>query len=96
MQALIDYDGWRKWKEFGSQSDTTDAAAKLSTSFSSIRPKKSTPSPTSSANPAGFGMPNGAITSASKAKEAMKERRRSIGPPTVVEEKETPPLEGLS
>jgi osomolarity two-component system response regulator SSK1 len=96
MQALIDYDGWRKWKEYASQSDTTDSAAKLSTSFSiAPRPKRSTPSPTSATNPSGFGSAvNGAVTGSRPTKELLKERRKSIGPPPVIEEKETPPPDG--
>jgi osomolarity two-component system response regulator SSK1 len=96
MQALIDYDGWRKWKEYASQSDTTDSAAKLSTSFSiAPRSKKSTPSPTSTSTPSGFGTAaNGAVTGSKPAKDLFKERRKSIGPPPVIEEKETPPTDG--
>lgn len=28
MQALIDFDGWRRWKDFSQQNDETDAAKK--------------------------------------------------------------------
>ena len=28
MQALIDFDGWRKWKEAWSQADETEASKK--------------------------------------------------------------------
>lgn len=28
MQALIDFDGWRKWKDFSQKSDELEAAKK--------------------------------------------------------------------
>ncbi|KAE9578278.1 hypothetical protein CGMCC3_g5742 [Colletotrichum fructicola] len=28
MQALIDFDGWRRWKDFSQQNDDTEAAKK--------------------------------------------------------------------
>lgn len=28
MQALIDFDGWRKWKDYGQLAEETDAAKK--------------------------------------------------------------------
>ncbi|KAL0937867.1 osomolarity two-component response regulator ssk1 [Colletotrichum truncatum] len=31
MQALIDFDGWRRWKDFSQQNDETDAAKKSAT-----------------------------------------------------------------
>jgi osomolarity two-component system response regulator SSK1 len=30
MQALIDYDGWRKWKDFSHTKEETEAAKKPS------------------------------------------------------------------
>jgi osomolarity two-component system response regulator SSK1 len=38
MQALIDFDGWRKWKDFATDSDNTKNTSKLSTSMASIAP----------------------------------------------------------
>lgn len=105
MQALIDFDGWRKWKDFAAQSDTTDGTSKLSSSYSSIAPRSKANnalSPTAAAN-----MPNGktgptaanGITSIAKPKdEEKKNKRRSLGvvpPPALPEETEssTPPAE---
>lgn len=31
MQALIDFDGWRKWKDFSQEADDTEASKKPST-----------------------------------------------------------------
>lgn len=28
MQALIDFDGWRKWKDYSEKAEETDAAKK--------------------------------------------------------------------
>lgn len=28
MQALIDFDGWRKWKDYSARAEETDAAKK--------------------------------------------------------------------
>ena len=28
MQALIDFDGWRKWKDFSQQAEETEASKK--------------------------------------------------------------------
>lgn len=43
MQALIDYDGWRKWKDFATDSDNTKNTSKLSTSMASIAPSSAKP-----------------------------------------------------
>lgn len=97
MQALIDFDGWRKWKDFAAASDTTDGTSKISTSYRTIAPKgkpNSNLSPTSAANPTngktGPTAANG-ITSDEK-----KSKRRSLGivpPPSLPEEESTSPLE---
>ncbi|ORY12924.1 hypothetical protein BCR34DRAFT_624040 [Clohesyomyces aquaticus] len=94
MQALIDFDGWRRWKDFAAQSDTTEGTSKLSTSYSAIAPKgrtNSTLSPTS-ANHATNGR-SGPTTangvSPAKAREdEKKHKRRSTGqiPPSLPEE----------
>lgn len=33
MQALIDFDGWRKWKDFSQQSQTSPASVKVAGSI---------------------------------------------------------------
>jgi osomolarity two-component system response regulator SSK1 len=86
MQALIDFDGWRRWKDFANDSDTTAGTSNLSTSYSSIAPRKGKGSAAAnSANgPAGPSNSNGApIRSSDKGK------RRSMGmihPPVLPEE----------
>jgi osomolarity two-component system response regulator SSK1 len=94
MQALIDFDGWRRWKDFAAQSDTTEGTSKLSTSYSAIAPKGRTNSALSPTS-ANHG-PNGRIGSAAtngvsppKAREdEKKNKRRSTGmiPPPLPEE----------
>lgn len=89
MQALIDFDGWRKWKDFAAQSDTSKSTSKLSSSFSSTAPKSKpntslTASSTASPeNRKSINGSNGVIlpaAAASKAKkiEDDKEKRKSI------------------
>ena len=47
MQALIDFDGWRKWKDF---SDTSQKPAIATTPLKPVN-GKSTPSPTTKGGP---------------------------------------------
>jgi osomolarity two-component system response regulator SSK1 len=90
MQALIDFDGWRRWKDFTNASDTTDGTSKLSTSYASVAPRKgkAAASPTSS-SPNGAG-PSNANGTATKSKDDTEKRskRRSMGvipPPALTE-----------
>ncbi|KAJ4307502.1 Two-component response regulator SSK1p [Neodidymelliopsis sp. IMI 364377] len=94
MQALIDFDGWRKWKDFSKDSDSAKDrdASKLSTSMASIAPtkKSASVSPTAPALAANTPDTNG---SSSKEKEDKKAKRKSLvqAPPTLPEdESETP------
>ncbi|KAF2748113.1 hypothetical protein M011DRAFT_386574, partial [Sporormia fimetaria CBS 119925] len=90
MQALIDYDGWRRWKDFAaSQNDKADAAK------SSIhRPESSRPKPTLSALSPTSGHPpntgvNGVVSPTRSSEDDKKSKRRSMGltrPPTLPEE----------
>lgn len=97
MQALIDFDGWRKWKDFAAASDTTNGTAKISTSYRTIAGNSkasSNLSPTSANASNGKTSPTMAngITSDEK-----KSKRKSLGiipPPSLPEEEITPPLEG--
>jgi osomolarity two-component system response regulator SSK1 len=100
MQALIDFDGWRRWKDFAEKSETMDSSkSKMSASFSSIAPqKKKDTAPTLAANPPdGPGM---SINGIKKEEEKEKKnKRRSVGvvPPPVLEEVSeagTPDAEG--
>jgi len=94
MQALIDFDGWRKWKDFADKSENNDTTSKLSGSYASIAPnKKPVASPTLSANPSDA---NGVNRDADAER---KSKRKSMGlapPPVLQEEAETPPAESGS
>jgi osomolarity two-component system, response regulator SSK1 len=104
MQALIDFDGWRKWKDFASQSDTTDAAAKLSSSYSSIAPKSKSNtglSPTVAANISegrNSSAANGSVSTPKPKDEERKNKRRSMGmiPPPPLPEEDGPTPDGGS
>jgi osomolarity two-component system response regulator SSK1 len=93
MQALIDFDGWRKWKDFADKSENNDTTSKLSVSYSSVAPNKK-----SSSNPSPTLAPNSQEANGVK-KEGETERknkRKSLGvvhPPVLQEESETPPAE---
>jgi len=93
MQALIDFDGWRKWKDFADKSENNDTTSKLSGSYASIAPNKKpiTPNPILSAAPPDT---NGM----SKDTDAeRKSKRKSLVPhPVLQEEAETPPAESGS
>ncbi|KAF2847337.1 hypothetical protein T440DRAFT_520909 [Plenodomus tracheiphilus IPT5] len=85
MQALIDFDGWRKWKDFADKSDNNDSTSKLSVSYHSIAPsKKSNMSPTTASHPE---------LNAKEEKDRKKRKSLSVVPPPVVtEEAESPPV----
>ena len=86
MQALIDFDGWRKWKDFA-DSDTMDSKSKMSASFSTIAPKKKDTIPSSATAQEG-GPVNGIKKEEEKEK---KNKRKSVGvipPPVLMEENE--------
>ncbi|RYO00861.1 hypothetical protein AA0119_g5760 [Alternaria tenuissima] len=93
MQALIDFDGWRKWKDFADKSENNDTTSKLSGGYSSIAPKKkssSTLSPTTAANPEANGVKRDGDVE-------RKNKRKSLSvipqQPILQEEAETPPAE---
>lgn len=99
MQALIDFDGWRKWKDFAKDSDSAKDkdANKMSTSMASIAPaKKSTTVKPTAPQLAATAIPetNGSSSgSSAQEKEDKKAKRKSIvqAPPSVPEdESETP------
>ncbi|PVH76334.1 hypothetical protein DL98DRAFT_562054 [Cadophora sp. DSE1049] len=52
MQALIDFDGWRKWKDFSQQADTEDKSGSKSAKLSAANKKKKNRS-SLGANPGG-------------------------------------------
>ena len=101
MQALIDFDGWRRWKDFADKSDAMDPKAKMSASFSSIAPKQKDTAPALAANPPdGPGMSVNGVNGIKKEEEKEKKSKRKstgvIPPPVLMEESEsgTPDAEG--
>jgi osomolarity two-component system response regulator SSK1 len=92
MQALIDFDGWRKWKDFADKSENNDSTSKLSGGYASIAPNKkasSSLSPTTAAHPETNGMKKDGDAE-------RKSKRKSIGliqQPVLQEEAESPPVE---
>ncbi|KAF1840079.1 uncharacterized protein K460DRAFT_359809 [Cucurbitaria berberidis CBS 394.84] len=96
MQALIDFDGWRRWKDFADKSENNDSTSKLSVSYHSMAPSKK-------ASPTLAAIPSDSVNGVKKDDEAKdkerererKSKRRSLGvipPPALPEEAETPPL----
>jgi osomolarity two-component system response regulator SSK1 len=92
MQALIDFDGWRKWKDFAKDSKGKEKdTSKMSTSMASIASRKPSTSkatvPTLAANAPET---NG---SSSAEKEDKKAKRKSLvqAPPTLPEDESEPP-----
>jgi osomolarity two-component system response regulator SSK1 len=92
MQALIDFDGWRQWKDFADKSENNDSTSKLSGGYSSIAPNKKTSSSLSPTTASNLSEVNGVKKDADAER---KSKRKSIGvvPPPVQEESETPPAE---
>jgi osomolarity two-component system response regulator SSK1 len=93
MQALIDFDGWRKWKDFADKSENNDTTSKLSVSYSSIAPNKklsSAVSPTLAANPPDA---KGVKKDGETERKSKRKSLSVVPPPVVQEEVETPPAE---
>lgn len=95
MQALIDFDGWRKWKDFADKSEPMDSKNKMSASFISVASKKkdTSLSPTLAANtPEASGSGINGVTPANKEEnKEKKNKRKSLGlvpPPVLTEENE--------
>jgi osomolarity two-component system response regulator SSK1 len=102
MQALIDFDGWRKWKDFSKDSDSAkdNSANKMSTSMASIAPTKKSTSVKPTAPVLAASTPDTNGSSASQEKDDKKAKRRSIvqAPASVPEEESegpTPDLESV-
>ncbi|KAF1943680.1 hypothetical protein EJ02DRAFT_433048 [Clathrospora elynae] len=92
MQALIDFDGWRKWKDFADKSENNDSTSKLSVSYSSIAPnKKSSTGPTLAANP-----PDANGVGEDRERKNKRKSLAVVPPPVLPEEGETPPAEADS
>lgn len=100
MQALIDFDGWRKWKDFADKSENNDSTSKLSVSYASIAPsKKSTNlSPTLAASqPETNGVKKDEDAKERERERKSKRKSLSVVPqPILTEETETPPPEAES
>ncbi|KAJ4992169.1 response regulator receiver domain-containing protein, partial [Stagonosporopsis vannaccii] len=98
MQALIDFDGWRKWKDFAKDSDSAKDkdVNKMSTSMASIAPAKKSTNAKPTAPQLAPTVPdtNGSSSgSSAQEKEDKKAKRKSLvqAPPSVPEdESETP------
>jgi osomolarity two-component system response regulator SSK1 len=94
MQALIDFDGWRKWKDFADKSENMDSKSKMTASFQGVAPPKKTTtnlSPTTAANPPDSASMSVNGTGPSKKDEERKSKRKSLGivpPPVLPEENE--------
>lgn len=94
MQALIDFDGWRKWKDFADKSENNESTSKLSHSYHSVAPSKK---PTTAASPTVANAETNGISKVDGVEGKEKERknkRKSVGilpPPALPEEVETPP-----
>lgn len=104
MQALIDFDGWRKWKDFSKDSDSAkdNNVNKMSTSMASIAPAKKSTSAKTTAPALAASTPetNGTSGPSSQEKDDKKAKRRSIlqAPASVPEEESegpTPDLESV-
>jgi len=93
MQALIDFDGWRKWKDFADKTEDNDSTSKLSVSYQSIAPKKASTglSPTLAATET-----NGVKKEEEKERKSKRKSLSVIPPPVLPEEVETPPLDADS
>lgn len=97
MQALIDFDGWRKWKDFAKDSDSAKDkdTNKMSTSMANIAPTKRSTSAKPIAPQLAANTPETNGTSSGSAQENAdkKAKRKSLvqAPPAVPEdESETP------
>jgi osomolarity two-component system response regulator SSK1 len=87
MQALIDFDGWRRWKDFADKSETMDSKSKMSASFSAIAKKDAGPSTILAANPSD-GSVNGVKKDEEKEKKSKRKSTGIMPPPALIEENE--------
>lgn len=93
MQALIDFDGWRKWKDFADNTDENESTSKLSVSYQSIAPNKKSSS-SQSPTVASSSETNGVRTKEEEKESKRKRKSLSVAPqPVLPEEVETPPTE---
>lgn len=93
MQALIDFDGWRKWKDFADTTEENEATSKLSVSYQSIAPSKKA-STSQSPTVASSSETNGVRTKEEEKEAKRKRKSLSVIPqPVLKEEAETPPVE---
>lgn len=102
MQALIDFDGWRKWKDFASQSDSTNTSKTPSKQKVNLGSNLSPSSASTVNGRTGPTAANGVVSSTGGEEEKEKKKhnkRRSLGvvPPPVLKEEDssigTPPVE---
>jgi len=98
MQALIDFDGWRKWKDFAAASDTTNGTSKISTSYRTIAGNSKASSNLSPTSANASNGKTGPMVTNGITSDEKKSKRKSLGvlpPPSLPEEETSPPLEGV-
>jgi osomolarity two-component system response regulator SSK1 len=98
MQALIDFDGWRKWKDFAAASDTTNGTSKISTSYRTIAGNSKASSNLSPTSANALNGKAGPMVTNGITSDEKKSKRKSLGvlpPPSLPEEDITPPFEGV-
>lgn len=94
MQALIDFDGWRKWKDFAADSDSTSKTSKLAIPPRKVKNNAKTSQAANQTNGEGPSTANGVVTKPKD--EEKKSKRRSMGivpPPALPEEESQPEVE---
>jgi osomolarity two-component system response regulator SSK1 len=96
MQALIDFDGWRKWKDFADKSEDNDSTSKLSVSYSSVAPNKKSGNSTSPTIAANSPDTNGVKKDGETERKSKRKSLSVVPPPDITEEAETPPPEAES
>lgn len=93
MQALIDFDGWRKWKDFAKDSDSAKdkETNKMSTSMASIAPTRKSASAKPTAPQLAANTPETNGSAQDNADKKAKRKSLVQAPPAVLEdESETP------
>ena len=86
MQALIDFDGWRKWKDFADKSENNDTTSKLSGSYASIAPNKKA----SNASPTTATSETNGVKKESDTERKNKRKSLGVVPPPVLQEEVEP------
>ncbi|KAF1958059.1 hypothetical protein CC80DRAFT_443245 [Byssothecium circinans] len=96
MQALIDFDGWRKWKDFAADSDSTSKTSKLTIPPRKVKNNIKTSQAANQANGDGSSTSNGVVTKPKEEEKKSKRRSMGIVPPPALPEEDTAPEVGTS